>query len=208
MPNLVRPSRDGDQFHYLWAARRCLPLLSPREDLVGVAIEGPSPHELPPESVSLPGEEAIDIVEYYGCEDLRSARLVRYMQLKHSSRHAAEHWTASGLKKTLMRFSDRYQDLLQTLNDDDDVANRFEFWFVTNRPISPVFLEAVSDAAQESVPRNPAELKKLERYTGLGRIETRMVLSPSTLRGSARRLLGSAEYSISGRERLLAGLRR
>ena len=166
MPDLVRPSRDGDQFHYLWAARRCLPLLSPQEDLVGVAIEGPSPHELPPESVPLSGEEAIDIVEYYGDEDLRRARLIRYMQLKHSSRHAAEHWTASGMKKTLMRFSERYQNLLQTL-DDRDVANRFEFWFVTNRPISPVFLDTVSDAAKGSVPRNPAELQKLERDTDL-----------------------------------------
>ena len=167
MPNLVRPSRDGDQFHYLWAARRCLRLLSPQGDLVGIAIEGPSPHELPPESVQRPGEEAIDVIEYYGAEDLRRARLVRYIQLKHSSRHAAEHWTASGLKKTLVRFSERYQDLLQTLTDDDDVACRFEFWFVTNRPISPVFLRAVSDAAQETVPRNAAELKKLERTTGL-----------------------------------------
>ena len=166
MPDLVRPSRDGDQFHYLWAARRCLPLLSPQEDLVAVAIEGPSPHELPPESVPLPGEQSIDIVEYYGNEDLRRARLIRYMQLKHSSRHATENWTASGMKKTLMRFSERYQSLLQTL-DDRDVANRFEFWFVTNRPISPVFLDTVSDAAQGSVPRNPPELQKLERDTGL-----------------------------------------
>ena len=31
--SLVRPSRDGDQFHYLWAARRCLLLLSPEQGL-------------------------------------------------------------------------------------------------------------------------------------------------------------------------------
>ena len=37
------------------------------------------------------GEEVIDIVEYYGDEHLRRARLVRYMQLKHSSRHAPKH---------------------------------------------------------------------------------------------------------------------
>ena len=166
-PNLVRPSRDGDQFHYLWAARRCLRLLSSQEDLVGIAIEGPSPNELPPESARLRGEEAIDIVEYFGAEDLRRARLVRYMQLKHSSRRAAEPWTAGGLKKTLIRFSERFQGLLQRRNDTGDVASRVEFWFVTNRPISPVFLEAVCDAAQESVPRNAAEIEKLERTTGL-----------------------------------------
>jgi hypothetical protein len=42
--NLVRPSRDGDQFHYLWAARRCLRLLSAQSDLVAISIEG-SPNE-------------------------------------------------------------------------------------------------------------------------------------------------------------------
>ena len=166
MPDFVRPSRDGDQFHYLWAARRCLPLLSSREDLVGIAIEGSSPHELPSDAAALEGEEAIDIVEYYGNQDPSKARLVRYMQLKHSSRHAAEHWTASGLKKTLTDFSRRYLDLLRRFNHDD-VVNKFEFWFVTNRPISPAFLEAVSKAAQETVPRHPAELHKLEHYTGL-----------------------------------------
>ena len=88
MPDLTRPSRDGDQFHYLWAARRCLSLLAPQGDLVAIAIEGSSPQELPPESGPLSGEEVIDIAEYYGDEDLSRARLVRYMQLKHSSRRA------------------------------------------------------------------------------------------------------------------------
>lgn len=40
--NLVRPSRDGDQFHYFWAARRCLLLLSPNASLKAVTIKGSS----------------------------------------------------------------------------------------------------------------------------------------------------------------------
>ena len=40
--NSVGPSRSGDQFHYQWAARQCLGLLAARDDLVAVAIEGPS----------------------------------------------------------------------------------------------------------------------------------------------------------------------
>ena len=119
MPNFVRPSRDGDQFHYLWAARRCLSLLSSQAGLVGVSIEGPSPDELSPESAALAGEELIDIAEYYGDEDVGRAQLVRYMQLKHSTRHAAEAWTASGLEKTLTGFSARYKDLLQRFSSDD-----------------------------------------------------------------------------------------
>ena len=149
MPDLVRPSRDGDQFHYLWASRRCLALLAAHRDVVAIAIEGSSPQELPPESPPFSGEQVIDIAEYYGDEDLSRARLVRYMQLKHSSRHAAEPWTASGLRKTLQGFAARYRNLLQTFNEGD-VAHRFEFWFVTNRPVSP----AISGRGEQSRTRS------------------------------------------------------
>ena len=166
MPDLTRPSRDGDQFHYLWAARRCLSLLAPQGDLVAISIESSSPQELPPESAPLCGEEVIDIVEYYRDEDLSRARLVRYMQFKHSTRRASTPWTASELKKTLTGFAARYRDLLQTFNQDD-VADRFEFWFVTNRPISPAFLEAVSGAVQDEVSQCPKEHEKLKQCVGL-----------------------------------------
>jgi len=164
--NLVRPSRDGDQFHYLWAARRCLSLLMPQTGLVAVTIEGSSPGELPPGSPSLTGDEVIDIAEYYGDEDVGRARLVRYVQLKHSTRHADEAWTASGLKKTLAGFSKRYKGLLERFAADD-VARRFEFWFVTNRPISTDVIETVADAASGNALRHPEELKKLEEFTEL-----------------------------------------
>ena len=166
MANFVRASRDGDQFHYLWAARRCLSLLSTQADLVGISIEGHSPDELPGGSTALRGEELIDIAEYYGDVELRHAELIRYMQLKHSSRHAAKAWTASGLEKTLIGFSERYKDLSQRFSTDD-LAKRFEFSFVTNRPISSAFTEAVGDAVRGMTPRHPNELKKLERFTGL-----------------------------------------
>ncbi len=112
------------------------------------------------------GEEVIDIVEYYGDEDLSRARLVRYMQLKHSTRRTSVPWTASELKKTLTGFAARYRDLLQTFNQDD-VADRFEFWFVTNRPISQAFLEAVSGAVQDEISQCPKEHEKLKQCVGL-----------------------------------------
>jgi len=43
--NSLRPSRDGDQFHYWWAARICLLLLSPDTTLRAVTTEGSSPSE-------------------------------------------------------------------------------------------------------------------------------------------------------------------
>jgi hypothetical protein len=164
--NLVRTSRDGDQFHYLWASRRCLRLLSAKNDLVAISIEGPSPGEGVDELSPAAGEEVIDIAEYFGSEEIRRARLVRYMQLKHSTLHATEPWTASGLEKTVKGFAKRYQELLQTFSADV-LASKLEFWFITNRPISSDFAEAVADTAAVAAPRHPDELRKLERFTCL-----------------------------------------
>lgn len=164
--NLVRFSRDGDQFHYLWAARRCLQLLSAQSDLVAISIEGPSPDECTGEPPASEGEEVIDIAEYFGSEDIREARLVRYMQLKHSTLHETKPWTASGLEETIKEFAKRYQELLQTLSTDA-LAAKLEFWFVTNRPVRADFVEAVTDAGAGAPPRHSHELRKLERFTGL-----------------------------------------
>jgi hypothetical protein len=104
---LVRSSRDGDQFHYLWAAQRCLGLLSLSSDLVAVSIEGASSQEGGDGQTVDAGEEVIDVGEYYGSQELSTARLLKYMQLKHSTKHASEEWTISGLKKTLSGFAKR-----------------------------------------------------------------------------------------------------
>jgi hypothetical protein len=164
--DLVRFSRDGDQFHYLWAARRCLQLLSAQSGLVAISIEGPSPEERANEPPIAAGEEVIDIAEYFGGEKIRSATLVRYMQLKHSTLHANEAWTASGLQKTIEGFAKRYRELRPSFSEEV-LASKLEFWFVTNRPIAIDFAEAVADAAAGASPRHPSELNKLERFTTL-----------------------------------------
>jgi len=102
----VRRSRDGDQFHYLWAARRCLHLISPTAELVAVTIEGSSTREYPG-SDPLPGEQVIDIGEYHGSEDLTAATYVRYLQLKHSTVRQTERWTPSEMAGTLRGFAKR-----------------------------------------------------------------------------------------------------
>ena len=165
-PNLVRYSRDGDQFHYLWASRRCLKLLSPQTDLVAISIEGPSPDEWTGDLPVSEGEEVIDIAEYFGSEDIQRARLIRYMQLKHSTLHATAPWTASGLEKTVKGFAKRYRELLLTFSADG-LAPKLEFWFVSNRPVGTTFVEAVDDAAAGVTARHPDELQKLERFTDL-----------------------------------------
>jgi hypothetical protein len=98
---LVRFSREGDQFHYLWAARRCLRLLLPSSGLVAVSIEGASTQETAPASAIDAGEELIDVAEYYGSEDIEQATRIRYLQLKHSTQRATEPWTARRPEPTL-----------------------------------------------------------------------------------------------------------
>ncbi len=104
----VGPSRSGDQFHYQWAARQCLGLLTGENGLVAVAIEGASLDE--GDASTSVGDEVIDVGLYYGSEDVTAAKSIRYVQLKHSSRRSHEPWTASGLKGTIESFNGRLRD--------------------------------------------------------------------------------------------------
>jgi len=163
---LVRFSRAGDQFHYFWAARRCLRLLSTSSGLVAITIEGASPAETGSGEPIEEGEAVIDVAEYYGSEEIANAKSVRYIQLKHSTQHASEPWTPSGIEKTVSGFASRYQALVANLGTAT-VSSRIEFVFVSNRAIPTDILETVADAAEELTPRHPLVLRKLENFTKL-----------------------------------------
>ncbi|RWP54695.1 AVAST type 3 anti-phage nuclease/ATPase Avs3a [Mesorhizobium sp.] len=163
--NLVRPSRDGDQFHYLWAARRCLNLLLPGSDLKSVTIEGASPSDKTDTGPIRAGEEVIDVAEYFGDSDFKRAALVRYIQLKHSTEAPNTPWPASGLENTITGFAKRYKAILAASAKSGGHPN-VEFLFVSNRPISPSVTGAVENAAK-GLPVKPADLAKLENFTGL-----------------------------------------
>ena len=160
---LVRPSRDGDQFHYYWAARHCLELLPGGGDLSAVAIEGASVAEAPGPGVE-EGQQLIDVALYYGSEVLTAARLVRYVQLKHSTRHPNEAWTASGLGKTIRGFAQRYVELVKQFSASS-VLQRFRFEFTTNRPIAVTLQEAIADLAAGAQPRHLSLQQTLVEYT-------------------------------------------
>ncbi|MET3479460.1 AVAST type 3 anti-phage nuclease/ATPase Avs3a [Variovorax atrisoli] len=162
--DLVRPSRDGDQFHYHWASRQCLGLLPGSGDLVAVTIEGASTVE-GPESVD-EGEELIDIGLYYGSEEFNAARFVRYIQLKHSTLHAQKAWTASGLEKTIRGFAQRYASLRKHYSASE-LRQRVRFEFTTNRPIESQLHEALVDLAGHVADRHPARREALVKLTQL-----------------------------------------
>lgn len=164
--DLVRASRDGDQFHYHWAARHCLSLLPGVGDLVAISIEGASADEGPGSAND--GDELIDVGFYFGSETLKDARLVRYAQLKHSTKRAQEPWTASGLSNTLMGFSGRFTKLRETFSWDE-LKDRLRFTFTTNRPINEKVIETLEDLAAGKTARHSSVATALLGYvTGLG----------------------------------------
>jgi len=132
--DLVRTSRDGDQFHYFWAARRSLQLLDPGGDLVRLVVEGSE--EGSPDDAS---EQVIDLAEYYKAT---ASLTVSYLQMKHSTEHADDPWTASFVRKTVLGFAKRFADLLSA---HSALADSCEFVIVTNRPMA----ETVAGALQE-----------------------------------------------------------
>lgn len=158
----VGPSRSGDQFHYQWAARQCLGLLTGQNGLVAVAIEGASLDE-GDASTSI-GDEVIDVGLYYGSEDVTAASSIRYVQLKHSSRKAHTPWTASSLKGTIEGFAGRFKELEASLGLDV-LANKVQFVFLTNRPMDGAVLEALAEiAAGATAPRHREIDELLKRY--------------------------------------------
>lgn len=164
-PDIVRTSRDGDQFHYYWAARRCLELLSPGTNIVSIAIEGPSRHELEGQSTLTAGEHVVDVAEYLISEDLMAGGRVVYRQLKHSTAQQDEPWTMYGLSKTLKGFAARFKKLHE-LQPSQSTSAKFEF--VSNRSVHTRVLQALSDVASRTEhPDDRDEVALLRRYLAL-----------------------------------------
>jgi hypothetical protein len=130
--DIVRTSRAGDQFHYRWAARRCLGLLDPISGLVCITIEGiASDESLISNNAS--GEEVVDIAEYYGSSKIENASKISYHQLKHSYEQTKP-FTLSALKKTLAGFFKRFMAIKDATNETGSLCA--EFTFTTNRSVT------------------------------------------------------------------------
>lgn len=135
----VRFSRAGDDFHLLWTVRRSLQLINPKSDLIGVAIEGISPEE---EVNNEEGLLSIDTAEYYRSEDINEARKIKYFQLKYSTLDSEKEWTAATIsprhkgkaKGTINSFAKNFKEKIDKYGLDF-VLSKYEYYFVTNRPI-------------------------------------------------------------------------
>lgn len=155
---LVRYSRAGDVFHYRWAARRCLRLISPKSLLRNIVIEGSMENEME-------GEYVIDVAEY--SESLKEGNFfdIDYYQLKHTTVQKDIPFNLSDLKGTIEGFSARY---LEHLNDSSLTSKfpQFTFTIITNRPINKKLKESIVNIV------NVGEVdiqyrQTLEKYTKL-----------------------------------------
>ncbi|MFU8875464.1 hypothetical protein [Micromonospora sp. SL4-19] len=162
--DLLRTSRDGDQFHYHWAARRCLALLPPMAPLTAVAIEGASAEEFTGDDGIVAGEQVIDIAEYFGSEQLPDADRVVYRQLKHSTVRDGEAWTMSELKGTLSGFAERFTKLRET---DASLLDKVSFRLVSNRPVGVKVSQTLEDLLAGSAPRHKSQMTLLRGYLGI-----------------------------------------
>ncbi|WP_205525541.1 NACHT domain-containing protein [Pyxidicoccus trucidator] len=151
-----------------------------------MTIEGASAEEAKGDDIK-GGEELIDVGLYFGAEERDRARLIQYIQLKHSTRRAHEPWTASGLKKTINGFAQRYAKLVGSLLDND-VAQRFRFEFTTNRPIDSNVKEALADLASGAVARHPDLQQSLIEFTGLAHDQARQFFGLFTATGGEKDL--------------------
>jgi hypothetical protein len=136
----VRASRDGHEFHEAWVARKCLSLLLPRDDFVGIAIEGFSPGD----QGTAPDEanEIADAVLYYGTgASFEHARQVVVVQVKYSKAAEDRPFRAADAKKTLEKFAKTYRSYKRQ-HGAQLAREKLSFELITNRPI----LSDLSDA--------------------------------------------------------------
>jgi hypothetical protein len=142
----VRPSREGHEFHEAWTARKAMQLLLPKDELVGIAVEGLSEED---QSVASAGTvEVADLTVYYGKDaNFADADRVETLQFKYSPKRADQLFRASHAKKTIEKFAASYRDYKENYGAAA-VTEKLFFELITNRPIFPALRKAIDCIAE------------------------------------------------------------
>lgn len=154
MTNLVRYSRAGDEFHYRWAARRCLRMIEPNSRLKCIVIEGSKEPDLA-------GEYVMDVTEYSELENKCNG--IAYFQLKHSTVRADEPFNLNDLQGTIEGFARRFREHI-SISDFD--LTTIQFSIITNRPFSDSFKSNIIKIRNNEKVTKQFQ-KTLEKYTTL-----------------------------------------
>ncbi len=154
----VRSSRDGDRYHYYWAARRALCLLDLNSNLRAVWVEG-----LPDEDQA-DGDEVVDVAEFDGGDSADTATRALYTQVKHSTKRTGSPIVASELKKTLTKFAQLHREARRR-----EASRSIDFAFVANRELHPAVRLSLAELADgQSSFTHPREADLLRGYLGFG----------------------------------------
>lgn len=146
----ARESNAGDDFHFLWAARRAVNLLDTSSTLTLLTVEKLAESDNDDSDLRL---LTADVVEYHGGRDYASADRVDMIQLKYSTKAPQRAWTAARLtekagigqanKSLVKRLSDAVNHAEQKMG-----ANRarrsFRVKLVSNQPVSVELERAVA----------------------------------------------------------------
>lgn len=149
----VRESNAGDDFHILWAARQSLQLLNPNNHLKRIFIEKVSPVDGIQPLMNEDYFLGVDLSEYYGGDELNTATRVVVTQLKYSTRHPGQLWTASRLcaartnaaSSVIRRFADVYKGFLHN-GSRHEIIEKFTIRLVSNQPADPKLVSALQAA--------------------------------------------------------------
>lgn len=151
----VRASRDGHEFHEAWVARKCLGLLLPKDDLVGIAIEGFGEEDQ--SLVTTEANEIADAVLYFGQRATFSdARRIVVVQVKYSKAAELKPFRASDAKKTLGKFAQTYRTCKRD-HGTPKARDKLRFELVTNRPIAVALIDALRGLAHGASLEGEAE---------------------------------------------------
>lgn len=95
-PEDALPSNAGDRYHFVYAARRMLDMLHPRNNLALIKMESVAREDLclATDSETFLG---VDLTEYYGGQSSDTAESIIVVQVKYSPTHPTEVWTLSRL---------------------------------------------------------------------------------------------------------------
>lgn len=154
---VVRTTRSGDQYHYLWASLRALRLLDDSTGLTALSIEGPADGE------EIVDEEIIDVAEYYGGSTSATAHRVTYHQLKHSSIRVDDPVTSSELSTVLAKFSSIYREASERA-----AGASVSFTLVTNRRLADRVRQTLNEIAGGLAPTHAREAWYLRKYMSFG----------------------------------------
>ncbi|MCT4563574.1 MAG: hypothetical protein N4A68_04570 [Maledivibacter sp.] len=166
----ARESNAGDDFHFIWSAKKALKLLEPHTDFEALCVEGPNIED------SIVFEDdgnallSIDVAEYFGGRKYKDATKVIFSQLKYSTRHGDLPWTFSSLSATtnskkdnsiIQRLAQTYKGFLKKYPKD---IEKLQLKLVTNREIDEKFknqLNKYHETIEESNCTKYIELKRL-----------------------------------------------